>query len=73
MLLEQGVGNERSNGKMKNGNKSELEPYSSTSPAISWLHFQYSVLFSFLISLFPVLVPHSWFPVLVTFVHAAGR
>ena len=43
-----------------------------TSP-ISWLHFQYSVLFSFLISLFPVLVPHSRFALLVTFVHVAGR
>ena len=71
MLLEQGMGNEHSNGKLKRGTKLNLNP-SPISNFISNTLFCSSE-FSFLISPSPVLVSDSQFPVLVAFVHVAGR
>ena len=65
---EQGTGNGEQGtstgiGKMKKKrNKTQVEPKLYKS-----LYFQFSVLFPFFIFPFPVLVPHSTFPVLVTF------
>ena len=66
--VEQGTGNGEQGtsteiGKMKKKrNKTQVEPKPYKS-----LYFQFSVLFPFFIFPFPVLVPHSTFPVLVTF------
>ena len=60
---ERGAGNkhgDRENEKKRNKTQVEPKLYKS-------LYFQFSVLFPFFIFPFPVLVPHSTFPVLVTF------